>query len=107
MSSHTAEPWVQQGTLIWSPSAAAVVAQVSELRTTGNVEFRAPGLGSSDLEEIHANATRAVACVNALAGIKKPGELRVALEMAAKAWSSGDVRGMDELGDILHAAGLV
>ena len=107
MVKHSVEPWKQTGTLIWSPDAKAVVAQVSELRTTGSVEFTAPGLGSPDLEEIHANAARAVACVNALAGIKDPGELRSVLAWAAKVWSSGDANGLDELGDILHTAGLV
>lgn len=108
MAKHSVEPWKQSGTLIWAPDAKAVIARVSELRTTGHVEFTVPGISSPDLEEIYANAARTVACVNAMAKIESPEELRAALEMAAANWASGTAtEAVAELGDILQAAGLV
>jgi hypothetical protein len=77
---HTPGPWKTESTLIWAPDAKAVIAQVSELRTSDTVKFTPPSISSPDFHEIVANA-RLIAAAPELLG---------ALEAIAKMHIDGD-----------------
>lgn len=99
---HTAEPWVDRR--IGREGDGSARSQHEQLCNDQGVGVFMLEHDGSD--EANANIERAMACVNAMAEIEHPGQLRVALELAAKAWRSGEADGHDELGDILRAAGL-
>lgn len=70
---HTAEPWETWGaTKIFSREAGANIAAVSELRSTVDVRYDEPRIGSENFTEICHNALRIVACVNGCAGLQNP-----------------------------------
>lgn len=63
---HSPTPWAIAGmTVIWSPSAKAIVAGVSALRETDEVKYSEPHVRTDpDGHEICANAAHIVHCVN-------------------------------------------
>lgn len=63
---HSPLPWKGDASVIWSPSGKAVIAAMSELRTTSTVQFTPIDSGSSDadLNEAYANRDFILLAVN-------------------------------------------
>ena len=71
MTAPTPGPWATEGSVIWAPEAAAVIAQASELRTNETVRFTPPSISSPDLKEIWANARLMAAAPDLLAALEE------------------------------------